>query len=134
METPRARFVPDGDGSRGSSPVKEGHDLYPDIANKWAPGAHPERPKSYVTPCLQLSLYVLGLSIVLTLLGVYCYADRKLGLVQGVLEPKAMEERSELRCDAPEDLVDYAAAVNGGRVVVEESSPSYHGLILVRQM
>lgn len=131
MESPRARFMADGDSSRGSPALPGSQDLYPDLANKWAANAYPSKAKGTVYPCVQLSLYVLGLSAVMTLVGVYCWADRKLATAQAVLEPRVMEERTEMRCEAPEDFVDYAAARNGALVLVEDSSPSYHGLLLV---
>jgi len=121
----------DGGSSRGSSPVQGSQALYPDLANKWAPNAYPSKAKPTLWPCVQLSLYLLGLGAVLTLVGIYCWADRKLASAQAVLEPRTIEARTEMRCEAPEDWVDYAAAINGASVLVEHSSPSYHGLLLV---
>lgn len=131
MASPRARFMADGGSSRGSSPTKESQDLYPDLSNKWAPNAYSSKPKPTFYPCLQLSLYMLGLGVVMTLVGIYCWADRQVATAQALFEPKITEERTEIRCEAPEDLVDYAAASNGASVLIESSSPSYHGLLLV---
>ena len=124
-----------GDGS--SSPhssnlsTRKSHNVYSDLANKWAPNAFSKQQKDSLSAFAQVSLFVLALGVVTSLGIMYFWADAKIALAQGSLEPKTTFSSLKEPCPGTESLIDFASAVNGGSVVPSESSQSYHGALLV---
>ena len=94
-------------------------------------GKKPKRRNPAFGPNHRLSLFVLG--ALLSLLLVHTWADWQIQAALPDLQPSFTPPLQPTACEV-KDLVDYAAAVNGGQVLPHLSSASYHGSLLVPDM
>lgn len=77
----------------------------------------------------RLGLFALG--ALLSLLLVHIWADWQLQTALPEVQPVFQPLMRPNTCESTRELIDYAAAVNGGQVLPQNSSASYHGSLLV---
>lgn len=132
METRNRGRGSDGQSTPATSPStpqrKSGNI---DVRNNWAGNAFTWREPSTRSAFVQLTAFLFLAGVLSTLVVVNLWASGKVeGLESGVnLTAVVREVRGN--CAEREDLIDYAAASNGGSVIAAHSSPSYHGSLLV---
>lgn len=101
------------------------------VSNDWAGNAFGWREPSTRSSFVQLAGFLFLVGVLVTLLGVNLYASGKLEGLETSPSPPSIVKEMRDNCAEREDMVDYAASSNGARVILSESSPPYHGAILV---
>lgn len=102
--------------------------------NEWAPNAWSWREPSTRAAFVQVALFLFSAAALATFLIVNFWAGAKLETSNVVLEPHLHAREVIPNYSSRNDLIDYAALENGAAVLPKESSPSYHGAILVGDM
>jgi|688.fasta_scaffold1093229_1 hypothetical protein len=104
------------------------HNRYHDIKNAWAPTARLKHSSS-LKKFLLISLYIFSVGFVLTI----CVLN--LWLRQENTKPLKHKEVMNpiiMIATIPDTskLINYASPDNGARIILEETSPLYHGIIV----
>lgn len=104
------------------------HNRYQDIKNSWAPTARFKHSSS-LKKFLMISLYVFSIGFVLTICGLNLWLRQE--------NTKPMKYREVLSpivqlSTIPDinKLINYASTYNGAEIILEETTPLYHGIIV----
>lgn len=101
------------------------------MRNSWAGNAFAWREPSTRSAFVQLTAFLFLAGALSTLIVVNIWASGRTEGLESLGNATAVVREVRDSCMERDNLVDYAASVNGGKVVEADSSPSYHGSLLV---
>jgi hypothetical protein len=87
--------------------------------------------RSYPAFDLNRHIGIFALGVLISLLLVDTWADLRLQAILPDIPPTPQREMQPNTCELTKEWIDYAAVVNGGQVLPQNSSASYHGSLLV---
>ena len=77
---------------------------------------------------------IFALGVLISLLLVDTWADWRLQTILPEVPPVSQRQMQASACELTKEWIDYASVANGGQVLPQNSSASYHGSLLVSAM
>lgn len=126
---PTHAFVQLPPSSRQST-TDSNHNAYRDLKNEWHPNARRHTSLS-VTSLLFVALVALSILGFGVVTAYKWWLARQMEAYASLSQPPDKTIIVGERCSRPDEFIDFAATENGGKVVGAETSPPYHGSLMV---
>ena len=106
------------------------HNAYSDLKNEWHPDSR-RRTTPSLSSVLFFSLVLLSVFSFALVTAYKWWLARQMETIASLSLPPDKTIVVGERCSRPDEFIDFAAGENGGKVVLDETSPPYHGSLMV---